>query len=310
MLNESCAVDDAVLKVLDGIELTGDVNVTDDVLLANVRSAIRRPYPQIRPQSPNVHAMPTPDATRIALVGGGPSLEDTEDELIALVQIGAKLVTVNGAYHWCLARNLFPKMQIVMDARASNARFVEPVIPNCHYVLASQCAPETWDAVEGREHVWMFHAAVGSTGPLKDLLDAHYLGNWFGVGGGVTVITRAINLLRTLGYLRMDLFGVDSCFLHWQHHAYEQAENANDRPLPFKVHPTGHPELVRTFQCAPWMAKQLECLLQMLRVNGDQLLLNIHGDGLLAYALRACADVQILQVNEEASVAGALRETS
>lgn len=284
MINEANLVDDSQMEVLDGIKLEGHVNVTDDVILANIAHSIRLPFPQIRPQAAN--------GDRIVLVGSGPSLKDTEDELVDLIKDGAKLVTVNGSYQWCLERNLFPKTQIVMDARPSNARFLEPYLPGCRYVLASQCAPQTWDVVKGRPDVWIFHAAEGTTGPMKDLLDAHYLGNWYGVGGGVTVVTRAIMMLRALGFLRFDLFGVDSCFMHGAHHAFEQAENANDRPLPFDIHPSGEPEKLVTFQCAPWMAKQFECLLQMIKINGEHFLLNVHGDGLLAYALKACADVE------------------
>lgn len=292
MINETETVpNEGALKVLDGIELSGNVNVPDETLLDNVRAAIRLPYPQMRPQAPNYD--------RVVLVGSGPSLEDTEDELVELIKQGAKLVTVNGAYHWCLKRNLFPRTQIVMDARPSNARFVEPHTPGCRYVLASQCSPETWKAVEGRPEVWMFHAAVGSTGPLKELLDAHYLGQWFGVGGGVTVITRAISLLRTVGYLRFDLFGVDSCFMRGKHHAFEQAENEKDKAFTFVVSHPDNPTTTRKFECAPWHAKQLECLLQMIRVNGDHFMLNIHGDGLLAYALKTNADLQLAVSQKE-----------
>ena len=284
MINDACVLpDETALNVLEGVTLDGRVNVTDDVLLENIRSAIRRPYPQIKPQPVN--------GERVCLVGGGPSLKDTEGELVDLVRAGAKLVTVNGAYQWCLDRNLSPRMQIVMDARPTNARFLSPAIPKCHYVLASQCAPEAWDAVEGRPDVWIFHAAAGATGPMKDLLDAHYLGQWFGVGGGVTVVTRAIMLLRAIGYLRFALFGVDSCFLNGEHHAYEQAENVNDRPMPFDASPADAPELSRRFYCAPWHVKQLECFLQLIRVNGDNFQLTVHGDGLLAYALQSSADV-------------------
>lgn len=284
MINESCTVSEDTLKVLEGVEFHGAVNVPEERLLDNVRSAIHRPYPQIRPQAANYD--------RIALVGGGPSLDSTEDELVQLIKEGAKLVTVNGSYQWCLERNLIPKTQIVMDARASNARFVEPYTPGCRYILASQCAPETWDAVADRPEVWMFHAVNEESGPFKDLLDTHFLGRWFGVGGGITVITRAIGLLRTVGYMRFDLFGVDCCFMDGKHHAYAQAENERDKGFPFTVHPTDHPELKRTFMCAPWHAKQFECFLQLIRVNGQHFLLNAHGDGLLAYALNASAGLQ------------------
>lgn len=284
MINAGAEIADDVLKVLDGIEFGGRVNVEDETLLANIRSAIKRPYPQVRPQQPSYD--------RVALVGSGPSLKDTEKELIELVKSGAKLVTVNGAYQWCLERNLFPKTQIVMDARPTNARFLEPDLPECRYILASQCAPEVWDAVEGRQHVWMFHAASGGDSEMKAMLDAAFLDQWFGVGGGTTVVTRAISLLRSLGYLRFDLFGVDSCFMHGEHHAFEQPENERDKAFRFTVHPAGHPEMARQFDCAPWHAKQFECFLQMIRVNGDQFLLNVHGDGLLACALRMGADIK------------------
>jgi hypothetical protein len=272
------------LTVLEGVALQGQVNVSDETLLANVALAIRRPYPQIRPQSPN--------GDRVVLVGGGPSLNDTEAELVDLVRAGAKLVTVNGAYQWCLERNLEPKTQIVMDARPTNARFLSPALPHCRYMLASQCAPETWEAVAGRPHVWMFHAAAGGDGALKDLLDRHYLGQWFGVGGGVTVVSRAIMMLRALGYLRFDLFGVDSCFMGDQHHAYAQAENEVDKAYRFTVTPEGAPDLARDFWCAPWHVKQFEDMLQMIRINGEHFQLHVHGDGLLAYALRTSAIVQ------------------
>jgi hypothetical protein len=116
------------------------------------------------------------------------------------------------------------------------------------------------------------------------------------VDAGTTVIMRALLLLRALGFLRFDLFGVDSCFMGGKHHAYAQPENASDRPIPFLVHPTGHPESRRLFLCAPWHAKQLECFLQAIRLHGDKFLLRVHGDGLLAFALRASADVVMTSI--------------
>lgn len=283
MLNAGGVVAPEHLSVLEGVEMEGRINVSDETLRDNIASAIRRQHPQIRPQGATYD--------RIALVGGGPSLEATLPELVQAIQEGAKLVTVNGAYHWCLERNLIPKTQIVMDARPCNARFVEPAVPGCRYVLASQCAPQTWDMVAGRDEVWIFHAVVDEETGLSALLDQFYAGQWFGVGGGITVVSRAISLLRMVGYLRMDLFGVDCCFLNGQHHAYAQPENDRDRPFPFRIHPTGHPERAAVFQCAPWHVKQFEGLIQAIKINGQHFMLNVHGDGLLAYALRTCADL-------------------
>ncbi len=275
------------LKVLDGIEMRGRINTDDAQLLANIRHSITLGYPQIRAQAMQ--------KDRIVLVGGGPSLEATFPELRELYFSGAKVVTVNGAYQWCVDRNIRPSAHIVLDARAENARFVSPAVPQCKYLIASQCAPETWAAVAGREQVYIWHAVAPDNTVAKPVLDAFYLGKWTPSPGGTTVVMRALTLLRLLGFLRFDLFGVDSCFMGPQHHAYAQPENDADRAHVVRVHPTGHPELTREFRCAPWMIKQLECFLQTVRLYGDAFVLNVHGDGLLAYALQASANVVIEQ---------------
>lgn len=212
MLNEGAVVPDSdvdkVLKVLDGVELKGGVNTADEQILDNIKYAVRQGITQVRPQPPNFD--------RVALVGGGPSLNDPQvfQELRDLVWSGAKLVTMNGAYHWCMERNLQPRTQIVVDARDSNARFVNPPVPDCRYVLASQCHSAVWDAVKDRPGVFIFHIAPGDKDDqIKPFLDGYYRKQWYGIGGATTVATRAISVLRTLGYLRFDLFGVDSCWM-------------------------------------------------------------------------------------------------
>lgn len=283
---------DAAMQVLEGVELVGgQVNTPDTDLLDNVRSAIRRGHPQIKPQPES--------GQRVALICGGPSLNDTVEELRDAIAEGAKVVTVNGAYHWCLAHTIVPSMQIVMDARASNARFVEPALPRCHYALASQCHPALWDAVAGRPHVWIYHVGVGDEeGEARSVLDRFYLNAWHGIGGGTTVGTRAIALLRVLGFLRFDVFGMDSCWLDGAHHAYDQPENARDKRHVFTVHPPNRQDLARTFVCAPWHVQQLQDFLQFVRFHGQHFRLHVHGDGLIAYALRATADVVLREQGE------------
>jgi hypothetical protein len=274
------------LHVLDGVDFSdGTINTDDATIATQIAHSIRLGYPQVKPQ-------PVQPA-RVCLVGGGPSLEHTVDELRQLYFEGAKIVTVNGSYQWCIERNFFPSAQIVLDARASNARFVDPAVPRCQYIIASQCHPDTWATVQGRDNVWIWHAA-GPDSVHKPLLDAYYLGNWTQSPGGTTVIMRALTLLRVLGYVRMDLFGVDSCVMGGKHHAYAQPENDGDAIHPFTLAPPDRPELARTFLCTAWHAKQLECFLQTIRLYGDSLLLNVNGDGLLAHALRCGAEAQYI----------------
>lgn len=275
------------LKVIEGLEMEGRINVSDEEITANIEAAIRRGHPQVKQQQPQMD--------RIALVGSGPSLDKTEAELVALVHDGAKLVTLNGGYHWCLKHNLKPSAQVVIDARAGNERFVQPDVPGCTYLLASQCHPKVWDAVEGRTSVWIFHS-MNEGNPHKQMLDEFYLGQWDGIPGGTTVATRAIVALRMLGYLRFDLFGVDSCVMDGVHHVMPQPENAHDQFYQLKVGPTSNPEMSRTFTVTGWHCKQFEDILQFIRVNGEYVLVNVHGDGLIAYALQCGSDLAMDEV--------------
>jgi hypothetical protein len=153
-----------------------------------------------------------------------------------------------------------------------------------------------WDAVEGRPNVWIYHVGINDdTVESKKVLDDYYLGRWNNLAGGTTVGTRAIVLLRTLGYFRMDIFGMDSCWMDGGHHAYNQPENERDQRIRFTAGPEGHPELNRVFYCAPWHVQQLQDFLQLVRFYGHNFMLNVHGDGLLAYTLHSSCEVQLIE---------------
>lgn len=261
---------------------SGRMNTDVETLLAQVQHAIRLGHPQMRTWPAR--------GDRICLVGSGPSLAATLPVLRQAVWEGAHVVTLNGAYHWCRDRGIKPDTQIVMDARASNARFVTPAVPGCRYVLASQCHPDTWAAVAGRPDVWIWHAVVTPHDAIHQCLDRYYAGQWFGVGGGTTVATRALSLLRMAGYLQFELFGIDCCWLDGAHHALPQAENAAERRVRVAVGDAARPDTMRTFDVAPWHLKQLEDLCAVLKLNGHHFRLTVHGDGMLAYLLRTLGE--------------------
>jgi len=74
------------------------------------------------------------------------------------------------------------------------------------------------------------------------------------------------------------------------HHAYEQNENANFYSLPVIINPSG-----RTFRCAPFMASQAHEFIDMIKYIGDEIELDVKGDGLLAHILEVGAEQAELQ---------------
>jgi hypothetical protein len=252
------------------------------VVLEQVRRNIRRHLPQVQPYAPN--------GQTALVVCGGPSLAETEKELVEAYWAGGKIVAVNGAYRWCVERNLKPSAMIMLDAREFNARFVEPAVPGCKYLLASQCHPATFDACAERE-VWMWHNCSGGPDELA-VLNEYYFDRVQPITGGTTVGLNAIMLLRMLGWSRLDVFGLDSCWLDNQHHAYEQAENIEKR-FKIWVRPEGRDDRAMCFECAPWHVKQVQDFLMLVRMRGNLFDLNLRGRGLLATMVRTCADICI-----------------
>lgn len=250
------------------------VNTDHKTLFANIESSIRRQLPQIMPAATN--------KTPVCLVGGGWSLKepDVYEELRRLYFDGAKIVALNGAAQWLMERNLRPSMHVILDARPANVDFLSVEIPQCKTVLASQCAPEMFNAVMDRE-TYLFHAVSEGSDEEIAILDNFYgKGRWVRVPAAGTVGITSILLLRILGFPFIHMFGIDSCYKpDGTHHAYPQALNDNEGAALFKV-------AGREFLCSAWQAAQARNFLDVIKVNGEHFNLHVHGDGLLAHLIK------------------------
>jgi hypothetical protein len=199
-----------------------------------------------------------------------------------------KLVTLNGAYNWALANGLTPSATVVVDGRAFNSRFVYPVIPECKYFIASQVDPSVLEGLP-KDRTYLWHTNVNV---IKDILDARYE-NWWNTPGGSTVFLRSIPLLRMLGFKRFHIFGVDSCMIETPdksgliHHAYAQPENDDSVEIPVTC---GN----RVFKCMPWMVAQAQEFMDLIKFLGDEMELEVYGDGLLAHILKTGAHVDTI----------------
>lgn len=256
-------------------------NVSDDVILSQVAYNIRRRLPQAFTHQDNNDT--------VALVCGGPSLRHTEQELVEAYWGGCKVVAVNGAYQWCIDRNIRPSCMIMLDARQFNARFVQTPVPGCRYLLAAQCHPDTFDLCAGRG-VTLWHCLSGGE-PELDLLKKYYFNRLNPVTQGTTVAIRAIQLMRMLGFKSFEIFGLDSCWLDDDHHAYAQSENEADKQFTTWLRPEGREDLWCSFTCAPWHMRQAHDFQNLVGSEGDKFRLNVHGNGLIAAILKISAEL-------------------
>lgn len=267
-----------------------ECNVPDQVMRDQVMANIRRGLPQVYPHEPNPHTA--------VLVCGGPSLRAAEADLVRASWAGGRVVTVNGAYNWCIDHNIRPAATVMLDAREFNAKFVEREVIGCKYLLASQCHPKTFDVCQGRD-AYIWHACSGGDLELADL-KAYYHERLYPVTIGTTVAVRAISLLRMLGFERIEVFGLDSCWLGDDHHAYAQAENDHDKRIAVWLRPKAkdgsyRDDQAQRFECSPWHVKQAQDFLDLVTDRGQSFQLSVHGPGLIAAMIKTGAALETEQ---------------
>lgn len=225
--------------------------------------------------------------TPICLLAGGPSLADHEAEIIERGRRGELFVTCNGTYKWLLDRGIRPAAQFMVDAREFNARFLDPIIDSCRYILSSQVHNEVVKKCPPAQTL-LFHS--GDSDVVRELFEekSRQIGfdiEWYPIYGGSTVIGRALVVLAMLGYRNVEVIGWDSCLRDGAHHAYAQPEN--DREHVVDVEIGG-----RSFRCHPWMVVQANEVPKLIRhilgkIEGFQL--NVRGDGLIAHMINHAA---------------------
>ena len=256
------------------VEVSGRLNTNLDAIKEQVRQNIEGGWQQVQPY-------PTND-TEAMIVGGGPSLKRDIEKIRELRERGVKLIALNNAYEYCLAHGIQPSAMVMVDAREFNERFVQNVIPECKYFIASQCHPSVFSKLP-KEQTYIWHTSAED---INEILAQKY-DTWYPVPGGSTVLLRTIPLFRMLGFKRFHILGCDSCLEDGEHHAYEQKENDQHVVVSVRIGDT-------TFSCHPWMVSQAKEFIDLINCMGDIMELEIYG-GMLHQILEhgaSCADLQ------------------
>lgn len=242
-------------------------NTSDDHLLENVKSACGRPLSWI--QEVDAH-------DRIAvLIGGGPSLADHASciELGLLAEKGAVFFALGNSAKW-LRENDYPvHFQVILDARPGNAEFVADNLAH-GYLIASQCDPSVFDAVEPR-NVFLWHSYMDGIGEaiaqaVPPPRQKHAL-----IVGHHTVGLTALNLAFAMGYRTIHLFGYDSSSRDASGHAFPQTLGVGHAEMEVTAGGTsftGQPAMIGQAERFPKVASELANLGCEIFVHGDGLL--------------------------------------
>lgn len=248
-------------------------NTADDIIKANIRSACKRNIPWIDQRSEHEgHAV---------IVCGGPSLKGQIDELKWRYDQGHEIFATNNTAQFLAAHGIMADYQVIVDARADNAKFIIEE-PNCPIAyIASQCHPSVFAAsADIRTVLWHSWTHI-----LEEAIENPYGKPECFIACGSTVGLSTMGIAYALGFRQLHIYGMDSCYEADEHHAYPQA--LNDNEVIIDVMCAG-----RMFKCSSWMvsqADQFQVLVGELMKGGCEI--SVHGKGLIPWiALNFQAD--------------------
>jgi len=131
------------------------VNTTLDQRMDNVRSAVKRDLPWFTGFR---------DEGRVAVICcGAPSMKDCIGDIKAQKRRGAQIISVNNAWRFLVANGITPDVHVMLDARPENAAFVNDAPKSMRFVLASQCHPDVFDALD--DDALAAHCAAAGVSP-------------------------------------------------------------------------------------------------------------------------------------------------
>ena len=239
------------------------LNTPIETMLAQARENLSRGLPMFVGQPRHLGSA--------LVIGGGPSLNDTLPKLRFRRNWGGTIFAVGNTSDWLIKCGLYPDFHVLLDARPENVEFVRNPVKGVQYLVAAQCHPSVFQALEGYDVVvW-----VADVEGMRSLIETHEDKPIVLVGGGGTVGLKAMMLAYLWGFRDIRLFGFDSSYLNGEHHAYPQ--ELNDGQTITEIEVDGE-----TFTCSPWMEHQAQDFTNDARVlmkNGCRL--EVYGAGLI-----------------------------
>lgn len=242
-------------------------NVKNSTITAQIRETFSKNLEHLADQ------YVVPNNATLCIVGGGPSLAHDLEELKERQENGDVIWALNNAFNYLKANGIYPHCQVMLDARPENAEFV-PDDTKALLLYASQCHEDVFAKARGKVMVWN-----SATGNILDLMKEFKIRSVI-VQNCTSVGVSALGLAQMFGFRDVHLFGYDSSYTNGHNHAYPQPLNDAERRIEVTVNG-------EKFECAPWMATQVEDFKRSAQGYLDiGMVISVHGNGLLPYVAR------------------------
>lgn len=232
-------------------------NTPEDVLHENIRANSRLPRRWLK-------SAPAHEDVAV-LVGSGPSLRDTLEDVRRHWDEGHAIFAMNGAAGFVHENGIDPNYQVIIDPREETKQ----LIAHAHiHLVASQCHPAVFARLP---KAILYHLQIeGIEGDLPEDHPEHAL-----IGGAASVGNTACVLAYALGYRTLHLYGYDSSHRDTGSHAFRQPMNDGEPCCTVRWNGRDY----RTSLTMKLQAEKAQETLRALEHAGCKV--SVHGDGLL-----------------------------
>lgn len=264
------------------VKMNAKANIGAHETIKHMRSAFRRNLPHF--YRIDAHA------GEAVLVGTGPSVAEHIEDIRRLHQEGAMIFAIKGAHDYLLDHGIVPDIAVAVDGQQKIANLYQNPREDITYLIASQCHPDVYDALEKQKVViWNCFTKKAMEYWQKWLAKKRREDKIFFVNGGSTSGLRAVTLAWLMGFRRINLVGYDSCLKITGDDPQDQANQL------LKITGEKNPkELMvvvvddRNFFCDPAMSCQGNEFLPQIK-GTDDLQVKVWGDGFIPYVSHQAA---------------------
>ena len=226
-----------------------------------IRSATARTIPRLQPVTEMKEGP-------IALVGYGPSLNDTWEELKSYQTV----MSCSGAHKFLVEHGIIPNYHLEVDPREHKVGLIGQPQRGTKYMIASTCHPAVFDHLADYD-LCLWHV-FDSDADARRFIPA---GEWC-LTGGCSVGVRMFTIARFLGYRDFHVYGMDGS-------EDERGKHAAAHPMQ----PKGFSEVTyegRTFKTTSSMYAVAQGIWHELDELKD-CTATFHGDGLIQHMAKS-----------------------
>ena len=205
----------------------------------------------------------TPQTSPVAVIGLGPSLLDTWQEIPCFAPY---IITTSGAHRFLIDRGIIPKWHVDIDPREHKVGLLGAPHSQVKYLLSSMVHPSFLDLLEGYD-VTLFHALSS-----RDDISREVPRDEWAIAGGGSVAGKALVIARMLGFKTIHTFGLDRSMRKGESHAVPHPNRAR-QSMPCEY-------LGVEYQTTPVLLQYAQSFLRVMDKISDATFI-CHGEGLL-----------------------------